>query len=70
MKVDLITNKDNKAIGWTIDAETNEEKYIVNAIRNLQFFGLDDTAIVYNGREGGNEEYAGKLKWCQKKYDK
>jgi hypothetical protein len=70
MKVELIYNENNKAIGWSIDASTEDEKSIVNTIRNLQFFGLDDTVIRYNGREGGDEKYAGKLKWCQKKHTK
>ena len=66
MKVELIYNKNNKAIGWSIDAATEDEKRIVNTIRDLQFFGFDKTAITYDGREGGDENYAGKLKWAQK----
>jgi len=66
MKVELILDENEKAIGWSIDAATEDEKRIVNTIRDLQFWGLDDTAIRYDGREGGDEKYAGKLKWCQK----
>ena len=68
MKVEIIRNENQEAIGWSIEATTEDEKSIVNTIRNLSFFGFDDTAIRYNGREGGDDYYAGKLKWCQKKY--
>ena len=66
MKVELIYNENNKAIGWSIDAATEHEKTIVNIIRDLQFFGVDETAIIYDGREGGDEKYAGKLMWVKK----
>ena len=75
MKIE-ITYKDNKngkkeAVGWTIEGQTKEEKYIVNEIRNLAFWGHKEHAIVYDGREGkaGETEFAGKLKWIQRKYN-
>ena len=66
MKVEITRDENHKAIGWSIEGETEEEKYIVNTIRNLQYGGFNDTAIRYDGREGGCSKYAGKLKWCQK----
>lgn len=67
MKVELI-KVDGKAVGWTIKGETNEEKQIVNAIRDLSFWGFDETRIIYNGRTDYTEDSAGKLHWIQKKY--
>lgn len=59
-------------IGWSVKGETQEEKYVVNTIRNLQFFGFDDTDIVYDGRTEGSKDSsdAGTLHWVQKKYRK
>lgn len=71
MKVEL-KKVDGKTVGWTIKGETNEEKEIVNAIRDLSFWGIDDTRIIYNGRsespdmQGVND--AGKLHWVQEKH--
>ena len=45
---------------------TDEDKHIVNAIRDMHFFGIGDGEIVYNGREGGCEDWAGKLRFTQK----
>lgn len=70
MIINIKYNEDKQPIGWDITGETEEEKRIVNTIRNLQFFGLDDTVINYNGRTGGDERHAGTLHWTQKKYQK
>lgn len=67
MKVEL-TKVDGKIVGWTIKGETNEEKQIVNAIRDLSFWGMDDTRIVYNGRSESTDDDAGKLHWVQEKH--
>lgn len=67
MNVQLI-KKEGKVIGWTITAETQEEKYTVNAIRNMEFFGLDDTKIVYGGRVGGDEHDAGTLMYVESRH--
>ena len=69
MKIEL-TKVDGKVVGYTIEGETHEEKLTVNAIRNMQFFGFGDTVVKYNGREGGDQDYAGKLKFIQKKFIK
>ena len=70
MKIALIKDSENKTIGYTIEGETKDEKLIVNSIRNMHFFGMDDSRIVYNGREKNpNEpEYAGKLIFKQKSH--
>lgn len=66
-KIKLKIINDNP-VGWSITGETEEEKNIINSIRNLSFFGFDDTAIKYNGRTNSSEKYAGTLHWIQKKY--
>jgi len=67
MKVKII-RKEGVAVGWTIKANKKKEINIVNIIRDLQFFGLNETAIVYDGRVGGTEKSAGKLHWVQKQH--
>lgn len=70
MKVELTTYYDESdektyAVGWTMVAETDEEKSIVNRIRNLNFWG----APRYNGRRGGNDTNdAGMLMWVDEEF--
>ena len=70
MNVEIIykdVNGKKKPVGWAIDADRDNQTDvdILNTIRNLQFFGFEGTAIKYNGRQGGDDEYAGKLTWIQ-----
>ena len=71
MKINIKKDANGQPIGWDITADKNkpEEINTINTMRNLQFFGLDDTAIKYNGRTEGNDTtYAGTLHWIQKKH--
>lgn len=68
MKVEIVKDENGEHIGWTMEGETKDEMYAVNSIRNMNFLGLDDTAIKYNGRTGGDDEFAGKLSWIMKKH--
>ena len=72
MKVEIVKNDKNEPIGYTIEGETKDEKYTINTIRNLHFFGLDDSVIKYDGREAvdGEHKFAGKVKWIQAQYQK
>lgn len=74
--IELIKNEKNQAIGWTLVPKTLEEQELAGTIRDLQFFGFDDTKIVYNGITLHNEKL-GKVthnlksvSWIQKKYEK
>ena len=67
MKV-LLIKKDGKAVGWSIEGETDTERLTLGAIRNMQFFGLGDTAVQYAGIKHYGEDHsyvAGKLAWVQ-----
>ncbi len=68
MKLEIIKDEKNNPIGWDLTGETQEEIYAVNAVRNMQFFGFDNTAIRYAGRKGGSKDNsdAGTLMWRQK----
>ena len=74
--VKLIKNEDGEPIGWAFFPVTDEEQLIVGTIRDLQFFGLEDTYPTYNGLEL-IDPYKGKvmgnikcISWKQKKYQK
>lgn len=69
MRVELI-EIDGRPVGWTIKGETAEEKEIVNTMRDLQFWGLDETKIVYDGRTEYTDDDAGKLHWIQTQHKK
>jgi hypothetical protein len=72
--VTLIKNEEGKSIGWKFSPITDEEQLLVGTIRDLQFFGLGDTSIKYNGLEliePENGKEIGNIKsvsWIQKKY--
>ena len=67
-----IKYKDGSPIGWSIKGETEEEKNKINTIRNLQFFGMDDTKIVYDGRTESDDKNndVGRLHYIQKGHQK
>lgn len=69
MTVELIKDENGYAIGWTMEGETPQEIKKLGTIREMQFFGFDDTAIVYSGRTKGSDKNAGVLSWKQRKHD-
>lgn len=71
MKVTILRNEKNLPIGWEMESENDQEINTINSIRNMQYFGIDGTAIRYNGRRGGNDTTnAGILSWKQAQYIK
>jgi hypothetical protein len=72
MEVEIIRNKEGKAVGWSIDSKDISEKNTLAIIRDLQFFGMDDTKVVYNGRYKSDDKngYPGRLEWIQSKEKK
>lgn len=72
--VHLIKNEVGKVVGWELKPVTEEDQEIAGYIRDLQFFGLDDTAVEYTGlklidpqkgKQFGNIKSIG---WIQKRY--
>jgi len=49
MKIEIVLNESGNAIGWDIIPETVEDDLTVATMRDLTFFGMDDTAIKYDG---------------------
>lgn len=70
MKVEITKDKDGRSIGWTMEAISEKDKKAINAIRDLQFFGFDETGIRYDGRTGGTDKSAGKLHWIQEQHQR
>mgnify|MGYP003136208320 FL=1 len=81
MKIKLIKNE-TETIGWYLYAETMDEAYKINSVRNMIFFGYDDQVVKYNGRLSHesigdpdidpelilkDNEMAGALFWCMEK---
>ena len=72
--VHLVYNTDNKAIGWEMRPTTPEEQKIATTIRDMQFFGIDDTYPSYNGLElidpdkGKTIDNIKRLSWIMRKY--
>jgi hypothetical protein len=67
MQVKLI-RKDGKVVGWTLIAENEQDRLVMGSIRNMQFFGMNDTAIKYAGVTTWSEDerYAQQMAWVQK----
>jgi len=70
MLVEIIKDEKGNPVGWSMRGENREEINKLIDIRNLQFFGLGDTVIEYNGRKGGSDkDYdPGTLSWAQQQY--
>jgi hypothetical protein len=74
MNVQLIKDENGLAIGWSMQGENPEEISKLAIIRDLQFFGFDESAIRYNGRKTDHltkeekETNPGILSWKQRKH--
>ena len=72
--VHIIKNSEGKPIGWEMCPQTEEEHETVAIIRNLQFFGLDETYPSYNGLElidpdkGKCTGNIKRISWVMRKY--
>jgi len=56
MKIILIKDRNNKTCGWDLQAESTEDRLILGAIRNFQFFGTGDQVIKYDGMNTWSED--------------
>ena len=73
MKIVLVKNDENYVIGYNIIPETKDDKLTLGNVRNLHFYGFDDTHIVYDGMECDNNvepREVTKLKFIQQKHVK
>ena len=72
--VHIIKNSEGKPIGWEMCPQTEEEHEIVAIIRDLQYFGLEETYPSYNGLElidpdkGKCTGNIKKISWLMRKY--
>ena len=72
--VHIIKNSKGKPIGWEMCPQTKEEHETVAIIRDLQFFGLDETYPSYNGLElidpdkGKCTGNIKRISWLMRKY--
>lgn len=75
MKIELTYNEGGDLIGYHIVPETLEERRTLGEVRDLLFFGFDDTHIKYDGlvtdgdgtKQSKNLE---RLKFIQKRYQR
>lgn len=49
MKIEITKDAQGQSIGWDIIPETKEDDVTIATMRDLQFFGFEDTAIRYDG---------------------
>lgn len=68
MKVELVRNDIGHAVGWEMSGETPEDLKTLRMIRDLQFWGMDDYVIEYDGRREADDAVGnpGILKWIQR----
>lgn len=72
--VHIIKNSEGKPIGWEMCPQTEEEHETVAIIRELQFFGMDETYPSYNGLElidpdkGKCTGNIKRISWLMRKY--
>jgi hypothetical protein len=74
MKVEIVKSETGAPIGWNIIRESEEDDNTLAVIRNLSFFGFNDTKIMYDGFDKLNPEMEGdhgnveRIKFIQKKH--
>jgi hypothetical protein len=74
--IKLIKDKNNNPIGWEMNPTTEEEQKIAASIRDLQYFGMNEEKIEYNGLkliDPDKGKTLGNIKsisWLQKKHHK
>ena len=72
--VHIIKNSEGKPIGWEMCPQTEEEHETVAIIRELQFFGLEETYPSYSGLElidpdkGKCTGNIKRISWLMRKY--
>ena len=72
--VHIIKNSEGRPIGWEMCPQTKEEHETVAIIRELQFFGLEETYPSYNGVElidpdkGKCTGNIKRISWLMRKY--
>ena len=72
--VNIIKNSEGRPIGWEMCPQTEEEHETVATIRDLQFFGLDETYPSYDGLElidpdkGKCTGNIKRISWLMRKY--
>jgi hypothetical protein len=67
MLVNILKDEAGRSIGWEMSGENPEEIKKLSIIRDLTFWGVDDTAIRYNGRRESNDAEGdpGIISWKQ-----
>lgn len=70
MKIVILYNDKSQPIGWEMSGENSEEISKLGIIRDLQFWGYNETDIKYNGRKESDDvnNNPGKLSWVQKRF--
>ena len=53
MKIELI-KENGVTVGWDLVPENTDDNLKLGTIRNMQFFGMDDTEVKYDGMESEN----------------
>jgi hypothetical protein len=57
MKINLLKNEEGTGyIGYDIVPENDEDKKALGAVRDMIFFGYEDTAIKYDGIETSDDQ--------------
>ena len=56
MKIILIKDNDGKTCGWTLQAESIDDRLTLGTIRDFHFWGNGDTKIEYDGYRAWDED--------------
>lgn len=66
MKVNLI-KPENQVIGYEMFPENEDEKRTLGSIRKMQFYGMGEDALAYNGIST-EDNYVTRISWVIKKH--
>lgn len=69
MKIEFIYKDHEKRVGYKLIAETEDDHIKLAAVRDMIFFGFENTRIVYDGREmTPDDTKIQALRWCTKQH--
>ena len=56
MKIELVKNENGLTIGYKMIAETSEDTPIIEQVRDMYFWGYEQTKVEYDGRVSANDK--------------
>jgi hypothetical protein len=70
MKIELTRNNDNKIVGYKLLREDTDDSNVIECVRDMLFYGMDDSVLIYDGRNTDDNSNTIELRWATKAHVK